>query len=67
MHSPNANVLNSNNSDATVSPTLQGSFAAVAAPVRTHVPTPVRKGDYLSVTLDVRLHQIGLQEHEHSL
>lgn len=27
----------------------------------------LRKGDYLPVTLDDRLHQIGLQEHEHSL
>lgn len=28
---------------------------------------PVRKGNYLSITLDDKLHQIGLREHEHSL
>lgn len=41
MHHPNITALNSNISDATVSPHLQGTFAAVAALARIHEPTPV--------------------------
>lgn len=53
---------------------LKESYATtLQAHVFTHsrylpiVKPPVQKGNYLSVTLDDKLHQIGLHEHEHSL
>lgn len=50
------------------------TVATVFANVQYYTPShvlvvkpSVRKGDYLSATLDDKLHNIGLQEHEHTL